>query len=75
MANLATTITEAIREGLSLWQTFISTRQRAYERKMDKRKNKAIEYGEKFILLFYSDEENKDKKLDRYQKKFFKYNN
>ena len=36
----------AVKEGLELWKTYIATRQQAYERKMDKRQEKAIQYAE-----------------------------
>ena len=39
-------IASAIKEGLSLWKTFISTRQQAYERKKDKQQEKAIQIAE-----------------------------
>jgi len=41
----------AIKEGLSLWKKYIETRQGAYIRKMDKRKMKAIDAAEKYILF------------------------
>lgn len=75
MSKDITSIAKAVQEGLSLWKTFIATRQQAYERKMDKRKIRAVEYGERFILCYYSDEDAKEKKLDRYRRLFFKYNN
>ncbi len=45
-----------LKEALAAWKTYISTRQEAYERKMDKRKMKAISYGEQgfeeMVLVF-----------------------
>jgi len=73
MSNISV-IASAVKEGLELWKTYIATRQEAYERKMDKKQRKAIEYAERFILHYYGNEENKDKELDKLQKKFFKYN-
>jgi len=42
-----TTIAGAIQKGLSLWESFINTRQEAYSRKQDKRQEKAIQLAEK----------------------------
>jgi hypothetical protein len=42
-------IVNLIREALDAWKTFISTRQQAYERKMDKRQERAIGYAEEYI--------------------------
>ena len=44
--SLATTIAAAVKEGLSLWKVFIATRQEAYNRKKDKKQEKAIEIAE-----------------------------
>ncbi len=44
--SLANQVVGLFKEALAAWKTFISTRQEAYERKMDKRKEKAIQYGE-----------------------------
>ena len=56
MSNLPEAILSAIQEALSLWKTFIETRQQAYNRKMDKRKNVAIataeEVFEKINVLY-----------------------
>ncbi len=46
MANTISMIAGAVKEGLSLWKTFIATRQQAYERKMDKRQEKALNIAE-----------------------------
>ena len=47
MANkLAVEILLLFREALRAWKSFIDTRQDAYNRKQDKRKNRAINYAE-----------------------------
>lgn len=75
MPDPITTIAGAIKEGLSLWKSFINTRESAYNRKMDKKLRKALEYGEKFILTSeLEDSQERTKKLKRYKNKFFKYN-
>ena len=56
------------------WKSFIETRQEAYNRKMDKQKRKAIDYGEKIILRL-KELNIEDKELDKLIDKFFKYNN
>jgi hypothetical protein len=43
---LAESIVSAVREGLSAWKTFIATRQEAYNRKQDKRQERAINIAE-----------------------------
>lgn len=75
-------IAGAIKEGLSLWKTFIATRQEAYERKQDKKQVKAIEMGEQYILqnkhlMTLTDEDDikkAKKQLKFLEEKFFKYN-
>lgn len=62
MSKAIETIAGAVQEGLSLWKTFIATRQEAYNRKMDKRKEKAISYAEAYMevaseLFIYIHEE------------------
>ena len=47
--KLAETIAGAVKEGLSLWKTYIATRQEAYNRKQDKRQEKAIHTAEQMI--------------------------
>lgn len=51
MSGVARTITEAVKEGLSLWKTFIETRQEAYNRKKDKEQEKAIGYAEESFMV------------------------
>lgn len=76
MTPLVKEIVGAVKQGLSLWEKYIDTRQSAYNRKMDKRKRKAIDYAEQFILAYYEDEvDNKEKYLRRKRDLFFKYNN
>ena len=48
---LADGILAVVKEGLSLWKVFISTRQEAYYRQQDKKQIKAIECAEKYIFL------------------------
>ena len=43
---LAESIVSAVKEGLSAWKTFIATRQEAYDRKQDKRQERAINIAE-----------------------------
>ena len=76
MPEPVSAIAKAIGEGLNLWKTFIATRQQAYVRKMDKRKTRAIEYAERYLLRCKTLGVGKDDKfLVRYASKFFKYNN
>lgn len=80
---LAEQILKAVNEGLSLWKTFIATRQEAYNRKQDKKQVAAIENAEKYIfandklLAKLNLEEKEFKKdlalLERYRKRFFHY--
>ena len=57
-------IAAAVKEGLSLWRTYISTRQQAYNRQKDKRKDLAIRYAEesfgKVNILYEFIHENMD---------------
>ena len=79
---LAEKIIALCKEGLEAWKTFISTRQEAYERKKDKQQVKAIDTAEDYILLtkelLPSLDQNKFKKelrrLEKYEKRFFDYN-
>ena len=82
-------IAGAIKEGLSLWKSFIDTRQDSYNRKQDKRQERAIQIAETafgdvgklfdFLLLIPMDEKhlkelNHHKKLIyRLRTKFNKY--
>lgn len=43
-------VMKLLEEGMSLWKTFIATRQEAYNRKQDKKQVKAIEFSEKYIF-------------------------
>ena len=64
-------------EGLSLWKTFIATREDAYKRSMDKKMRLTIEAGEKYILTDMNkslDEKKKRKLKEHYQKRFITYN-
>lgn len=45
-ATLANQILGVLKEGLSAWKKYISTRQEAYERHMDKKQEKAIQTAE-----------------------------
>ena len=81
MPGQITAIANVVKEGLSLWKTFIATRQESYNRQMDKNKRAAIDCAEQFILLFpkYKAAEDKgkrqvDKQMARWQKKFFRLN-
>ena len=75
-------IAKAIQEGLSLWKTFIATRQEAYYRQQDKRKSLAIDAAENYIILNEEinncqDEKERNKKiskLDYWKVRFFKFN-
>ena len=49
--TVANQILGVVKEGLELWKTFISTRQEAYNRKQDKKKEKAIQAGEEAVEL------------------------
>jgi len=48
--NTADKILDLLKEGLSAWKTFISTREAAYNRKRDKEQVAAIEAAEKYIF-------------------------
>ena len=79
-----------LEKGLKLWETFIATRQEAYERKQDKKQVNAIEFSEKHIfatdklieiLKNLSPDAMKGKTVKKrlktvayYRTKFFKYN-
>lgn len=72
-------VLKAVETGLSLWKEFISTREAAYKRSMDKRMRLCIEYGEKYIQTQDEIDSGKaDKKAQELKKKyktlFFKYN-
>ncbi len=65
------------------WGTFISTRQEAYERKNDIKKNKAIQAAETYIRInegeFIHEKDPKKKskmrkRLIYYKEKFYKFN-
>jgi hypothetical protein len=73
MSNVVA-IAKTLEKMLSLWETFIRTRQQAYERKMDKRKRKAIDTAEKIILRL-KELGIEDKIINRQVEIFFKYNN
>lgn len=66
-------ILKLAQEGLELWKVFISTRQEAYERKMDKRQVMAIEWAERAFRRI-GELDLKDKELKKCEDKFFKYN-
>ena len=71
-------VSGTLKEALSLWKVFINTREAAYRRAMDKKKAKAIDAAEKFILTYKDstiDDEKKLKLLNKYMDEFFKYNN
>ena len=65
-AKLATAISR-------LAETIFATRESSYNRKLDKKQVKAIEYGEKVILRI-KELEIEDKKLEKLILQFFKYN-
>lgn len=71
-------IAKAIKEALSLWRAYLEGRQAAYERKMDKRMRKAVEAGERYIRTNIDPELTdgvRNRRLGKYEKDFFKYNN
>ncbi len=47
--NLANRILAVFESGLKAWDKYISTRQEAYERKQDKKQEKAINYAEEYM--------------------------
>lgn len=73
-ASIAQTVLQVLKEGLSAWKVFIQTREKAYRRSMDRRKARAIDYAEKYILENKSPEPDA-RKLRTYAQRFFKYNN
>ena len=46
MTKTVTTALALLKEGLELWKTFIATRQEAYNRKQDKKQERAIDEGQ-----------------------------
>jgi len=74
-------IAGAVKEGLSLWKTFIATRQEAYNRRQDKAKDKAISIAEvsfeqvgklfDFLLTVEMDEEQK-KDLEKHKRVIYR---
>lgn len=65
---------KTLEKALSLWETFINTRQSAYERKMDKNDKKALAYAaEAFRILAEKDIDIEDKDFNKAKEKFFKY--
>jgi len=73
---LAEKIIGLFKEGLSAYKTYLATRQEAYNRKRDKEQVRAIEAGEKYILINKDQNISPEKKikiLARYEKRFFKY--
>lgn len=67
-------IADAIREGLTLWKTWIETRQAAYERKLDQRMRKAIESARDYFLTQKDvtlDEKKRSKLLRLYESRFW----
>ena len=72
--NPIESIAKAIEEGLSLWKTFIATRQQAYDRSMDKKMRRAINAGER-IALRVKELGISDKQILEDVDEFFKYNN
>ena len=88
MPVLVASVIAIVKEGLSLWMVFITTRKFAYNRQLYKRQVKAIESAEKYIfqvdsLIAYlnldpSAKEDKKvgsalKDIARYRKRFFHY--
>lgn len=47
---LAETITQAVKEALVLWRTYLETRQEAYNRSRDQRQVKAIQAAEAVFI-------------------------
>jgi hypothetical protein len=86
--NVTNGFLKTFEAGLSAWKTYLSTRQEAYERKMDKKKEKAIQLAEeifydvdKFIdwvnnNMPMTDDQNKEfKKIEKlFDKKIKKFN-
>ena len=67
-------VSKFLEKALDAWKVFIETRQEAYNRSQDKRKRKAIDFGEKYII--HNSAFNKeDKELLKLKKLFFKFNN
>ena len=82
MADKLSALMKVFEEGLKAWRTFISTRQEAYNRQMDKRKRLAIDCAEKYILLnkdWRAEQDAKERnrinsKMAYWERKFFKLN-
>ena len=78
--NKVTSVAGAIKEGLSLWRTFIATRQEAYNRKKDKNQEKAINLAEqafskaneyiRYVRNTVSLNEDQTKELEAIEKRF-----
>jgi hypothetical protein len=71
---IAEQVLGVLKEGLSAWKMFISTREEAYKRKMDVRKREALEAAEMYIRIVSKTEFGKDKSLKKYEDRFFKFN-
>ena len=72
--EIVVAVTNFLEKAMSAWEVFISTRQEAYNRAQDKRKNRAINCAEDIIFRIRS-LQIEDKELDKLIRIFFKYNN
>ena len=73
--KLVEVIAQTVKEGLSVWKEYLSGRQEAYERNMDKKKVKAIDIAEEYIRIVSKTQLGENKDLRKLEEKFFKYNN
>ena len=72
---LADQILGAVKEGLSAWKTYLSTRQEAYNRARDQRLRRAVDTAEEYIRLTSKTDFGATKEMRRLEDVFFKYNN
>lgn len=80
MVKTVDTALALLKEGLELWKTFIATRQEAYNRKQDKKQERAIQAGEEaiellsdiFTYIFFLGEHTKDKQFLGYKKDYLR---
>lgn len=67
-------ILAVLKEGLSAWKVYISSRQEAYERKMDRNQKRTIAQAAVFFRRLYEiGYKIEDKELLKCKERFYKY--
>lgn len=84
MSSIISTIAEAVREGLSLWKTYLEKKAEMYDLHLKKRRHHALNIAEdafdvvREIFTYVSENadipDNKKRGLDALKKKYYKYN-